>query len=423
MFNASSLEKKWEAVLDHKDCTPIKDPYKRATIARLLENTQVALKEERSAQQGFIAESSTTTGNVVGYDPVLISLVRRAMPNIIAYDIAGVQPMTMPTGLIFAMKSLYKTTKAGQTSGQEALHFGDGSPRQNLGPDTAFSGKYTTAEAEALDGAYQISTNPSGFGELGFEIVKTAVAAKSRALRATYTTELAQDLKAVHGLDAESELANILSTEILGEINKEIIDGVKAAAELGGFGASGTFDLVAHSDGRWSVEKYKGLLMQIERDANGIGLDTRRGKANIAIVSANVASAIAAAGMLDYAPALSTSMESDPTGSLFAGTINGKMKVFVNPYTADETVILGYRGTNVYDAGVFYCPYVPLTMMRAIGQDDFQPRIGFKTRYGLRANPFVAADGANSEFGAAGDNFYFRKFDVTNLIGDFEAAS
>lgn len=425
MFNTSSLEKKWGAVLDHKDCAPLKDANKRATIAQLLENTQVALREERAAQHGFLAESGVNTGNVtdqganLGYDPILISLVRRAMPNILAYDVAGVQPMKMPTGLIFALKSLYKSTKAGQTSGDEALHFGYGDDRQFDGPNTAFSGKYSTTQLESLSGAYgEAGAVAGGFGEMGFEIVKTSVTAQSRALRANYTTELAQDLKAVHGLDAESELANILSTEILAEINKEIIDGVRTAAVEGGI--SGTFDLVTNSDGRWSVEKYKGLLMQIERDANGIGYDTRRGKGNFAIVSSNVASAIAAAGMLDYTPSLKTDMESDPTtASLLAGTINGQMKVFVNPYIDSEEVLIGYRGKNVYDAGVFYCPYVPLTMMRAIDPNNFQPRIGFKTRYGIRANPFVAEDGANSAFGAAGTNYYFRKFTVDNLIGEF----
>jgi hypothetical protein len=433
MFNTEQLEKKWDAVLNHKDCAPIKDRYKKACVARLLENQENALREERSALKGFITEGGTETGDITAtgtYDPVLISLVRRAMPNIIAYDIAGVQPMTQPTGLIFGMKSEYKSTKGAVTSGDEALHFGDGDPRQDLGPDTAFSGDEATGAAmdtptaETLSGSFGV--DPNGFAEMGFTIDRTSVEAKSRALRATYTMELAQDLKAVHGLDAESELANILSTEILAEINREILNGVNNAARFGGFQGSGAFDLNVHSDGRWSVEKYKGLLLQIERDANGIALDTRRGKGNFVIVSANVASTIAASGQLDYTPALATDLQVDTTGNLFAGTINGRIKVFIDPYTANDYVTVGYRGTNPYDAGVFYCPYVPLTMMRAVGEDDFQPRIGFKTRYGIRANPFVDQRdgyqigdvGSEDRFGGPGNNFYFRRFNVSNLIGE-----
>jgi hypothetical protein len=423
MFNTEQLEKKWAAVLEHADCAPIKDKYKKAVVARLLENQETALREERATLNGFITEDSTVAGDVKNYDPVLISLVRRAMPNIVAYDIAGVQPMSMPTGLIFAMKSTYKSTGPGDVAvtGEEALHYGYGGRKQ--GPDTAFSGKYATADAERLSGTFDASYNPTGFGEMGFSIEKVAVEAKSRALRATYTMELAQDLKAVHGLDAESELANILSTEILAEINREIVNGVNGAAVLGGFQSTGAFDLSVNADGRWSIEKYKGLILQIEREANQIGIDTRRGKGNWALVSSNVASALAAAGMLDYTPAFSTDLDSDPTGSLFAGTLGGRgMKIFIDPYAQTDYVTVGYRGTNPYDAGVFYCPYIPLTMMRAVGQDDFQPRIGFKTRYGMRANPFVINTESNSvastQFGAAGTNFYFRTFTVDGLIGD-----
>jgi hypothetical protein len=351
------------------------------------------------------------------------------MPNIIAYDIAGVQPMTGPTGLIFAMKSLYKAPGVG-VSDEEAL-FDE--------PDTAFATNGTdtygleTSDAEALSGGRQ-TAGDSGFGEMGFEIVKTSVEARTRALRATYTMEMAQDLKKVHGLDAESELANILSTEILAEINREIINGVNTAAKNGGYQSSfgtgtGSFDLSTNSDGRWSVEKYKGLIFQLEKDANQIALETRRGKGNWVIVSSNVASAIAAAGMLDYTPALQADMEVDATGNLFAGTLNGRMKVYVDPYASADYATVGYRGTNPYDAGVFYCPYVPLTMMRAVGEDDFQPRIGFKTRYGMRANPFVDATfGVNpstsieSQFGGADANQYFRTFTVSNLSVDSAAS-
>lgn len=428
MFNTEQLEKKWEAVLEHADCAPIKDKYKKAVVARLLENQETALREERATLRGFITEDSTVAGDVQGYDPVLISLVRRAMPNIVAYDIAGVQPMNMPTGLIFAMKSTYQSTGPGtaKSIGDEALHFGYEGVK--TGPDTAFSGKYDTSDAETLTGTYNGST---GFGEMGFTIDKVAVHAKSRALRATYTMELAQDLKAVHGLDAESELANILSTEILAEINREIVNGVNAAAIVAGAKDSlgnltGAFDLSTNSDGRWSIEKYKGLILQIEREANQIGIDTRRGKGNWALVSSNVASALAAAGMLDYTPAFSTDLDSDPTGSLFAGTLGGRgMKIFIDPYAQTDYVTVGYRGSNPYDAGVFYCPYIPLTMMRAVGENDFQPRIGFKTRYGMRANPFVIdteTPDAYTDFGKAGKNFYFRTFTVSNLIGEVNTA-
>ena len=441
MFNTENLEKKWEAVLDHADCNPIKDRYKRSTIARLLENQELASKEQRNALAGagMINEDfGTSTSSVQNFDPVLISLVRRAMPNIIAYDIAGVQPLTQPTGLIFAMKTLYKSDSpdaAGVKENDEAQFFGKGDPRQNVGPDTAFSGginendgtgeAITTGEAERLKGK-RTESNPAGFGEMGFEIIKTSVEARSRALRATYTTELAQDLKAVHGLDAESELANILSTEILSEINREVVNGVHGAAITGGFQGSGVFDLSANSDGRWSVEKYKGLIFQIEVEANRIGKDTRRGKGNWIICSTNVASALAAAGMMEYNDVAFQHGDVDPTAGLYAGTLNGKIKVFIDPFTSDEIITIGYRGSNPYDAGVFYCPYVPLQLMRTVGEDDFQPRIGFKTRYGIRANPFVdPVDGygygnAEDRFGGAGNNKYFRTFIVNSLV-DFEA--
>jgi hypothetical protein len=372
------------------------------------------------------------------YDPVLISLVRRAMPNIIAYDIAGVQPMTGPTGLIFAMKSLYKSGSA-YTADIPAVASGDEALFNK--PSTAFSGEQgstygaiggatDTANAEAMESG-RTGTERDAFGEMGFEVVKTSVEAKSRALRATYTTELAQDLKAVHGLDAESELANILSTEILAEINREILDGVNGAAKVGA--TDGTFDLNTDADGRWSVEKFKSLIFQIQLEANRIAIETRRGRGNFLIVSSDVASAISAAGMLDNTPALAAlaNMDTDDTGSLFAGTLNGNLKVFIDPFAYDNYVTVGYRGSNPYDAGVFYCPYVPLTMMRAVGEDTFQPRIGFKTRYGIRCNPFVSypteayPEGPGElRFGGAGNNQYFRHFAVANLAGtDFTPVS
>jgi hypothetical protein len=437
MFNTESLQEKWKGVLDHSDVAPINDKYKRAVTAAILENQQRAMREER-AQQNFLVENPTadnTTGSIDKYDPVLISLVRRAMPNLIAYDIAGVQPMNQPTGLIFAMKSLYKGPGAASgdvgavADGDEALYYGDAAESGRTGPEkpnTAFSGSqtdagnpYSTSQGEALSGGRSSATDDTGFGEMGFEIVKTSVEAQTRALRATYTMELAQDLKSVHGLDAEGELANILSTEILAEINREIIDGIIKAAKPGGIGGSAEFDLTADADGRWSVERYKGLIYQLDVESNQIALDSRRGRGNWILASSNVVSAIAAAGMLDYTPALDASMNVDPTGNLLAGTLNGRMKVYIDPYATKEEVTVGYRGTNPYDAGVFYCPYVPLTMVRAIGENDFQPRIGFKTRYGMRANPFVDGSdaGTNNRFGGAGKNYYFRNFEVKNLIG------
>ena len=424
MFNAETLEEKWSAVLDHPDCTPITNRYKRSTIARMLENQEQSSKEQQAINEDF----GTSVDSVKNFDPVLISLVRRAMPSIIAYDVAGVQPMTQPTGLIFAMKTLYRSDSSaadGVEDGQEAQFFGKDDPRQNVGPDTAFSGgedggAISTSAGEKLKGKRQNSSDKTGFGEMGFEIIKTSVEAKTRALRATYTTELAQDLKAVHGLDAESELANILSTEILAEINREIVNGIHDSAIVAGIDGSGQFDLQANADGRWAVEKFKALNFHIEVEANRIGKDTRRGKGNWIICSSNVASALAAAGMLDATTALSSTVgEIDATASLFAGTLNGRIKVFIDPFTDSDIVTVGYRGSNPYDAGVFYCPYVPLQLARAIGEDDFQPRIGFKTRYGLRCNPYVSDGNAYAEtdlhFGGSGQNKYFRNFVVSGL--------
>jgi hypothetical protein len=427
MFNSETLEKKWAPVLEAQDAPKFKDNYRKSITAVLLENQEKALSEERS-QASFLSEGNAIGGSNVGgtqtggtgiqtWDPVLISLVRRAMPNIVAYDIAGVQPMTMPTGLIFAMRSQYQQGNP-MANNREALF---------NKPETTFSGKVTTEKGEKLfgdstdaDGRTGPTTgtpNNTGFGQMGFTVDKTTVTAKTRALKAEYTMELAQDLKAVHGLDAEAELANILSTEILAEINREVIDTVNLKAFTGGVNNGGLFDLDQDADGRWAVEKFKSLLFQIEVEANAVAKATRRGKANFIVCSSNVASALAAAGVLDYAPALATNLNVDDTGNVFAGMINGRLKVFIDPFSGTEDyVTVGYRGTNAYDAGMFYCPYVPLTMVRAVDPNSFQPKIGFKTRYGLVANPF-AGGAASSETGTDGANPYFRKFTVTGIGG------
>ena len=422
MFNSEVLEKKWGAVLESPDAPAFKDNARKAITAVLLENQEKALNEER-AQTSFLSEDNVIgagAGAVKTWDPVLISLVRRAMPNLIAYDIAGVQPMTMPTGLIFAMRSQYQNA-AGANTAEALFHK----------PDTAFSGKVTTAQAEVLSGN---GTNGSyvdpntgatvnigrtaagaGFGQMGFTIDKTTVTAQTRALKAEYTMEIAQDLKAVHGLDAEAELANILTTEIIGEINREMISLVNVKAKVGGIldsgAATGDFDLDADADGRWAVEKFKSLVFQLELEANAIAKSTRRGKGNFVICSSNVASALAAAGVLDYTPALAVNLQVDDTGNTFAGMINGRLKVFIDPYAAVDYITVGYRGPTAYDAGLFYCLYVPLTMVRAVDPNSFQPKIGFKTRYGLVANPFAPGAGVGTD----ALNPYFRRFTVTNL--------
>ena len=447
MFNADAkLMEKWTPVLEHADLENIQDSHKKAVTARLLENQEVAAREEARAQQGnFLNEdaaaNSVTGGGIDNFNPVLISLVRRAMPNLIAYDIAGVQPMSGPTGLIFAMKSRYGTQAGAEALFNEAntAFSGDTSVTQEVGPsglesavddgdnnlgtgETAgeivsdYAGGLSTAAAEAL------GTGGSGgsFGEMAFSIDKVTVTAKSRALKAMYTMELAQDLKAIHGLDAEAELANILSAEILAEINREIVRTVNRTARLGAQTANvavkGIFNVDSDSDGRWLAEKAKGLIVQIEREANAIAKATRRGKGNYVICSSDVASILAASGMLDYSPALSTSLNVDDTGNTFAGVLNGRFKVYVDPYaggTNQDYVTVGFRGSNPYDAGVFYCPYVPLTMVKAVGENDFQPRIGFKTRYGMVANPFVATDGT---VGSDRGNDYFRIFRVDGIM-------
>jgi hypothetical protein len=436
------LTQKWAPVLN--EGTDIKDAHRRAVTAVMLENQEKAFAEQ-AAQQNFLSEAApaNNTSVAANWNPVLISLVRRAMPNMMAYDVAGVQPMTGPTGLIFAMKSRYKTTKAGVSNGDEALFneaavgysgdsattgngtsgpsglYGIDSASQDSNLDDQRTGPYkgdayTTAEAEALgDGVGET------FAEMGFTIEKATVTAKSRALKAEYTLELAQDLKAIHGLDAETELANILSTEILAEINREVIRTINSQAKGGAATANtainGIFNLATDADGRWSVEKIKGLILQMEREANVIAKETRRGKGNFAIVSSDVASALAASGMLDYAPAMSTALNVDDTGNTFAGVLNGRMKIYIDPYAVADYVNVGYKGTNPYDAGVFYCPYVPLTMVRAVAEESFQPKIGFKTRYGMASNPFVGAAPADG-LATAKTNQYYRIFRVDNIL-------
>ena len=444
MYLTENLQEKWQPVLEHPDLPKIEDSYKRAVTTVILENQEKAVREDRSFMAEAAPANSVAGAGVDNWDPVLISLVRRAMPNLIAYDICGVQPMTGPTGLIFAMKSRYGTQDGAEALFDEAnTEFsGDNATTDNAGAsgdaqagtnpsilNDSPAGTYTTASglttaaAEALGDA---STN--AFAEMAFSIEKTTVTARSRALKAEYTMELAQDLKAIHGLDAETELANILSSEILAEINREVVRTIYSHAKAGAqvnTTTAGTFDLDTDSNGRWSVEKFKGLLYQLERDANAIGQQTRRGKGNLIICSADVASALQMAGVLDYAPALATNLNVDDTGNTFAGVLNGKFKVYVDPYSAnvaaDQFYVAGYKGTSPYDSGLFYCPYVPLQMVRAVGQDSFQPKIGFKTRYGMVQNPFATTDGDgaldNSGAVASGkSNIYYRRVKVTNIM-------
>ena len=442
MFNADkNLMEKWSSVLDHESVSPIQDNYKKAVTARLLENQEIALQEERVQAQGnYISEAAAANniggGSIGSFDPVLISLVRRAMPNLIAYDIAGVQPMSGPTGLIFVMKSKYSTQGGTEALFDEADTDFSGTGTHQAEPtglggatdadsdgsiaDTA-AGDITNTFGSGLatSAAERLGVGESGdgsFGEMAFSIEKSTVTAKSRALKAEYTMELAQDLKAVHGLDAEGELANILSAEILAEINREVVRTILTKAKIGALqtstAVSGIFDVNTDSDGRWMVERFKGLIMQIERECNVIAKETRRGKGNFIICSSDVASALAAAGMLDYTPALSANLNVDDTGNTFAGVLNGRVKVYIDPYATIDFVCVGYRGTNPYDAGMFYCPYVPLTMVKAVGENDFQPRMGFKTRYGMVANPFVAADGTGTDRA----NQYFRIFRVDDIM-------
>ena len=446
MYLTENLQEKWQPVLEHPDLPKIEDSYKRAVTTVILENQEKAVREDAS----FLSEAAPAnfsgtmpdTGGVAKWDPVLISLVRRAMPNLIAYDICGVQPMTGPTGLIFAMKSRY-----GSQAGAEALFSeadtdfgardaagGSGSPDAHVASNPAIlnddpsAGTYTTGSGFTTTQAETLGDGTDEFAEMAFSIDKVTVTAKSRALKAEYTMELAQDLKAIHGLDAETELANILSSEILAEINREVVRTIYSHAKAGAqvnTTTAGIFDLDTDSNGRWSVEKFKGLLFQLERDANAVGQLTRRGKGNVIICSADVASALAMSGVLDYAPALSTNLNVDDTGNTFAGVLNGKFKVYVDPYAANidakQFYVVGYKGTSPYDAGLFYCPYVPLQMVRAVGQNSFQPKIGFKTRYGMVQNPYATSAGAGAldnsgAVGATHLNLYYRRVKVTNLM-------
>jgi hypothetical protein len=470
MFNAEYLQEKWAPILDYDGLDSIKDSHRRAVTAILLENQERELRESRE----FLYETPTnwtnsgasgagfggsaqgfSAGPTAGFDPVLISLIRRSMPNLIAYDLCGVQPMNGPTGLIFAMRSRYNNQTGAETFYNEVDSAFSGQPK-GLDDQNGFSGASvglgTTAQggtnpsildptnqannaaaganqynagqgmrtdsAEALDG-----TGDDAFNQMAFSIEKVTVTAKSRALKAEYSLELAQDLKAIHGLNAEAELANILSTEILAEINREIIRTIYKVAKPGAqanVATAGTFDLDVDSNGRWSVEKFKGLIFQIERDANAIAQQTRRGKGNMILCSADVASALTMAGVLDYTPALNANLQVDDTGNTFAGVLQGKYRVYIDPYSANvaanQFYVVGYKGASPYDAGIFYCPYVPLQMVRAVGQDSFQPRIGFKTRYGVVANPF--AEGITQGQGAltTNANVYYRRVKVTNLM-------
>ena len=439
MFQTQHLQEKWQPVLEHPELPKIGDAYRRAVTTLILENQDKSMKEDR-AFLGEAAPINATGAAIDNWDPILISLVRRSMPNLIAYDICGVQPMSGPTGLIFAMRAR-ATSQDGKEaladplipdlSNQDAAGNTGGGDQSGTNPavlnDSPSAGTYsfvtgmTTAQGETLgDGSDE-------FAEMAFSIEKHTVTAVTRALKAEYTMELAQDLKAIHGLDAETELANILSSEILMEINREVVRTIYNTAVAGAqvnTTTAGIFDLDTDSNGRWSVEKFKGLLFAIERDANAIGQQTRRGKGNIIITSADVASALQMAGVLDYTPALSSNLNVDDTTTTFAGVLNGRYRVYIDPYAANiaakQYYIVGYKGTSPYDAGVFYCPYVPLQMVRAVGENSFQPKIGFKTRYGMAANPFHTGTVAASAEGAislsANTNKYYRRVQVTNLM-------
>jgi len=477
MFHSEHLQEKWAPLLNYEGLDPIKDSHRRAVTAVLLENQEKFLREENAFSSGFnLMETPTNSANAAGasggfgadsaaggptagFDPVLISLIRRSMPNLVAYDLAGVQPMSGPTGLIFAMRSRYNnqsgteaffnesdTAFSGQdsgfnlTAGFSDVNAGLGTTSQSgtnpaiLNPvGSATSTAYDVGQGMVTGDAENLgSGNGDHFNQMAFSIEKVTVTAKSRALKAEYSLELAQDLKAIHGLNAEAELANILSSEILAEINREVIRTIYKIAEQGAVenvATQGVFDLDIDSNGRWSVEKFKGLLFQIERDANRIAQRTRRGKGNIIMCSADVASALTMAGVLDYTPALNANLNVDDTGNTFAGTINGKYRVYIDPYSANlagdnsgleqgtnQYYVVGYKGSSAYDAGLFYCPYVPLQMVRAVGEDTFQPKIGFKTRYGIVANPF--AEGTDQGLGRlrVNSNRYYRRVAIKNLM-------
>jgi len=477
MFQSEQLQEKWKPLLEYDGLDPIKDNHRKAVTAVLLENQEKFLREEQAFGNGInlmeapptnaanaagagggFGGGATATGPVAGFDPVLISLIRRSMPNLVAYDLAGVQPMSGPTGLIFAMRSRFTsqsgteafynevdTTFSGndsnsdETAGFTDTPAGFGSASQQgsnpaiLNPvGTAATPGYNVGQGLVTGDAENLGSGANDhFNQMAFSIEKVTVTAKSRALKAEYSLELAQDLKAIHGLNAEAELANILSTEILAEINREVIRSIYKVAEQGAVqntATAGIFDLDIDSNGRWSVEKFKGLLFQIERDANAIAQRTRRGKGNIIMCSADVASALTMAGVLDYTPALNANLNVDDTGNTFAGVLQGKYRVYIDPYAANLTsanaapsggnqyYVVGYKGTSPYDAGLFYCPYVPLQMVRAVGEDTFQPKIGFKTRYGLVANPFAEGTTQGSGGLLANQNRYYRRVAVKNLM-------
>lgn len=434
--NYQKLVEKWAPILEHESFSPISDSHRRSVTATILENTERALAEsgDLSANMTSLLEAQSVVGTggysstsapggpVAGYDPVLISLVRQAMPNMMAYDICGVQPMTGPTGLIFAMRSKF-TSQAGDNAmfNEAPTDFSSAADPAHAGatgeaPGGVTTGDgFTTTEAEALG----TGGGDAAFAEMAFAIEKVSVTAKTRALKAEYTTELAQDLKAVHGLDAESELANILQTEILAEINREVVRTIYTSAVGGAVGtaAGGTFDLDVDANGRWSVEKFKGLMFQIEQEANAISKATRRGKGNIVICSSDVASALQMAGVLDYTPALgSNSLQVDDTGNTFAGVLNGRYRVYIDPYSGANYMVVGYKGSSSFDAGLFYCPYVPLQMVRAVGENTFQPKIGFKTRYGMVANPFAGGNAQGLGAITANSNQFYRRVAIANLF-------
>ena len=462
-----ALQEKWAPLLDYDGLDAIKDPHRRMVTAVLLENQEQAIREEKEflyeqptvntntgSNAGFSA-NATATGPVAGFDPVLISLIRRSMPNLVAYDLAGVQPMNGPTGLIFAMRSRYTnqsgteaffdeadTSFSGQNEGfdltngmtGQAVGFGTtggtasgasaGTNPGLLNPEGSQVGTtYQVGQGMRTDDAEDLGTTGDNFNEMAFSIEKVTVTAKSRALKAEYSLELAQDLKAIHGLNAEAELANILSTEILAEINREVIRTIYKVAKSGAqanVASAGTFDLDTDSNGRWSVEKFKGLIFQMERDANAIAQETRRGKGNMILCSADVASALTMAGVLDYTPALNANLNVDDTGNTFAGVLQGKYRVYIDPFAANvaasQYYVMGYKGSSPYDAGLFYCPYVPLQMVRAVGENTFQPKIGFKTRYGVVANPFAHGTSQGSGALTVNANRYYRRVRVNNLM-------
>ena len=447
------IQNKWKAVLEHPDLPAIADPHRRAVTATILENTERALRENSAmgANQSLLNEAPTNSigangmggdsaGPIQGFDPILISLVRRALPNLVAYDICGVQPMTGPTGLIFAMKSRYASQTGDEaffneantafsgasvavTPGTGEAHVGNGwavEGDETAGLTTDIEAQYNWAGGIETETAEALGREGNEFGEMAFSIDKVTVTAKTRALKADYSLELAQDLKAVHGLDAESELSNILAAEILAEINREVVRTVNVTAKRGstvGTTTAGVFNLDVDASGRWSVEKFKGLMFQIEREANAIAKATRRGKANLIICSSDVASALQMAGVLDYTPALnSNNLAVDDTGTTFAGVLNGRFRVYIDPYAGHNYMTVGYKGANAFDAGLFYCPYVPLQLVRAVDQETFQPKIGFKTRYGMVANPFHAGGAPTSGDLTKDSNVYYRRTLVANLL-------